>query len=48
MFLFLNPLSNLTPYLREMTFLLKALVIGGFCLILINFINLIVNICKKR
>lgn len=45
---FLNPLSNLTPYLTEMTFLLRALAVGGLCLILINLTNLIVNISKKR
>lgn len=45
---FLNPLANLTPYLKEMTFLLKVLTIGGACLILINLTNLIVNIFKRR
>lgn len=48
MYLFINPLSNFTPHLLQIIKLLRILLIGGVCLVLINLINLIVNIFKKR
>ena len=48
MFMFINPIRDFTPQLMEIVFLLKIMIGGGLALIFIQFINLIVNISKRR